>query len=167
MTCTEESAKSWDPKHPDDTEIFIVDFEQECARYWKPKTDFALADTIRLRGRNAFEHELTTPGRTGAREPVFAESIGATTVDGSAIWTCRSISTASLAKTIAGIPTWVADTGVTVTGEAKTGLQAYATISGGTQGENYSIKVKAAFSDGTTRTATCVLPVRMPVRVCE
>lgn len=166
MSCEEEAAKSWDAKHPDDTEVFVVDFERACARYWAPKDDFTLGDRIRLKGRNAFEHELTAAGRTGAREPVFAEAIGAETRDGSATWTCRAISTASLVKSISGIPTWVSDAGLSITGQAKAGLQAYATISGGAQGENYTVEVQATFSDATTLTATCILPVRMPVRIC-
>lgn len=170
MTCKPVKARSWPPKHPDATFDYAVDFEEECARTWASLTDFTAGERIRVfSGGKAvgFEFEPTTPGRTGLRPPVFPAVLGSSVVDGSVVWTCRAISSASLLRTISGTPTWETDhDAVTFSGEMVSGLKAIAKMSGGENDEDYVITVTAETSDGLVIPQTVILPVRIPVKVC-
>lgn len=167
MTCTEPAA-TWPPKHPDEDLDYAVDFEQECARKWSPRTDVAEGTKIRVYTNDksaGFEHEATTAGRTGGRMPHFATALNGTANDGSVVWTARTISSSSLRRTISGTPTWSA-TGLTIDDEDVSGTLSQANISGGEDGENYLVSVKATMSDGAEVVKVCVLPVRIPTSDC-
>lgn len=160
-----EDIAVWGQKDPDDADTFAVDFEKACARIWLPNTDFAASTRIRVYSPASgagYDHEWSG-GRTGARVPKFGASVNQTAVDGSGVWTCRTLSSASLYRTISGTPTWTADSGITVANEAIADTVATATLSGGTDGNDYTVLVKATFSDSTSRTQVCILPVKRPV----
>lgn len=170
MTCKPVKASVWPPKHPDATLDYAVDFEEECARLWSSLTDFAAGERIRIfTGGKAvgFEFEPTTPGRSGVRAPLFPSVIGATAADGSIIWTCRALSSASLLRTISGTPTWeVDDDAVTISGETVSGFKGIAKLAAGEDDEDYVVTVTATTSDGLAIPKTVILPVRIPVKVC-
>lgn len=168
MTCVNVPAQVWPEKHPDATLDYAVDFEHVCAREWAPWTDYAASTRIRvfLPGHaSGYEFEATTGGRSGGRTPVFRTT--GTIADGSVVWTPRAISASSLLRTISGTPTWNADSGITVSGATVSGFKAIAKIAGGTDGEDYSVKVAATGSDGLVIVEIAILPVRVPVRVCS
>jgi hypothetical protein len=163
-----EPASAWPDKHPDAELDYAVNFESECARKWSKWTDFAQG--VRIRVYNAtnapgFEFEATTGGRSGGRPPAFhtADAAGETVSEGSIVWTARALSSDSLIRTIVGTPAWVADSGVTVANQAIGGMVAVADISGGTDGQDYSVTVTATMSDGNDVVKVCILPVRIPV----
>ena len=170
MTCKPVAAKVWPPKHPDATLDYAVDFEEECARKWGPLRDFSAGQNIRIfTGGKAvgFEFEPTTPGRTGVRVPVFPSAIGDTVSDGSAIWTCRALSSASLLRTISGTPAWaVDDDAVTISGEAVASFQGLAKLAGGEDDDDYVVTVTATMSDGLIIPKLVILPVRIPIKIC-
>jgi hypothetical protein len=170
MTCTPVKASVWPPKHPDATLDYAVDFEEQCARLWARLTDFGAGERIRIfsGGKSVgFEFEPTTPGRSGTRTPLFPAVVGETVPDGSIVWTCRALSSASLLRTISGTPTWeVDDDAVTASGETVSGLKAIANLAGGDDGEDYTVTVTATTSDGLIIPKTVILPVRVPVKVC-
>lgn len=170
MSCdADEPALVWPAKDPDDKLDYYASFERHLARQWEPFTDFASGTRIRVYGNSksaGFEFS-SSGGRSGGRPPVWPEALAATVIDGSITWTGQALSTSSLRTTISGTPTWTADTGVTVSAEAVSGNIASALIEGGTDGEDYTVLVKATFADGTSKTAVCVLPVRRAVRVCD
>lgn len=170
MTCKPVKAAVWPPKHPDATYDYALDFEEECARLWSRLTDFQAGERIRIfTGGKAvgFEFEPTTPGRSGLRAPVFPSVIGETVPDGSIIWTCRALSSASLLRTISGTPTWaVDDDEVTISGETVSGLKAIAYLAGGEDDEDYVVTVSVTTSDGLVIPKTVILPVRIPVKIC-
>lgn len=170
MTCRPVKASVWPPKHPDATLDYAVDFEEECARQWSRLTDFGAGERIRIfDGGKAvgFEFEPTTPGRSGVRRPLFPSAVGEAVPDGSVVWTCRAISSASLLKTITGTPAWsVDDDAVTISGETVSGFKGIANLAGGEDDEDYVITVTAATSDGLAIPKTVILPVRIPVKVC-
>nr|MBA3562882.1 hypothetical protein [Gammaproteobacteria bacterium] len=64
-----------------------------------------------------FEYEATVAGQTKVREPDWPMTLGGTVTDGEVVWTARSISNASLVKTITA-SNWAAETGVSIEGEA-------------------------------------------------
>lgn len=160
--CDATSIYQWGAKDPDDSVIVEVNFEGACARQRSDKEDFAAGERIRVYSNSAargFEYE-SSGGRIGAREPRWPTTLDETVVDGSITWTCKALSDSSLTKTISGIPTWTADAGITITGATISGLIASATLSGGTDGTSYTVLVKATFSDSTSLTVPCVMPVQ-------
>lgn len=162
-----ENAHVWADKHPDAELDYAVDFESECARTWSKWTDFAINDCIRVYqagGCSGFEMKASVGGRTGGRPPVFPKVAGQTVQDGSVTWVAQALSADSLVRTISGTPTWTADSGVTVANETISGMVAIADISGGSDGEDYSVTVVATMSDGNDVVKVCILPVRVPVR---
>jgi hypothetical protein len=169
MTCgVIVRAAKWPPKHPGATWDYAVDFEEACVRTWSPITDFGAGARIRVfTGGKAvgFEFEPTTPGRSGLRMPAFKAGIGETTPDGSIVWTCRALSSASVLRTIDSI-VWDVDPDVTVTNESVVGFKALAKQGGGTDGEDYTVTVTATMSDGLVVPQVVILPVRVPVKVC-
>jgi hypothetical protein len=99
---------------------------------------------------------------------VFTQNIGQPVTDGSITWTCQAISDASLRKTVLGIPTWTPETGITASGPSISGTLTSAVLSGGVDGQDYTVLVTANFSGTppTSKTMVCILPVRRPVKVC-
>jgi len=167
VTCDIEAAEAWPAKHPDATLDYAIDFEEECSRPWDKWQDFATGTRIRVfrpGQASGYEFEATTGGRTGGRNPVFPTA--GTLTDGSVTWTPRAISSASLVRTIVGTPTWIADSGVTVSSETVSDQKAIAKIAGGTDGRDYSVTVAAIGSDGLLMVKVAILPVRVPVMVC-
>lgn len=162
MDTTRVAALQWSSKEPGATLDYYVGFEKECARVWEPFTDFSSGDRIRVYvpGRASGFEFLATAGRTAGRMPAWPSTIDNTVQDGSITWTCKALSTASLRRTISGTPVWSADTGVTISGAAVAGQVAYALISGGADGEDYSVTVTATLSDGVIVPVVVVLPVR-------
>lgn len=168
MTCHAEPARVWPDKHPDATLDYGVSFEPECARAWAKWTDFSTGTSIRvfLPGHESgLEFEATTGGRTAGRRPQFPFTAGDWVDDGSVVWTARALSAASLRRTIVGTPTWVA-TGVTISDESIAGLIATANMGGGDNRQDYPVSVTAELSDSNIIVKVCILPVRIPVRVC-
>lgn len=170
MSCDTEAALVWPrPKHPDEAVQYSVDFGPDLVRRWKAEHTHASAGVFVRPSRSrttGYDYELTTAGRTGTKEPMWPTTVAATVSDGSAVWTCRAPSTDSLITTISGTPTWAVD-GLTVADEDIEGTSAVATLSGGEDGENYSVTITATTTNGQTLTQTCVLKVRTPVFVCD
>jgi hypothetical protein len=170
MTCDAfVEAHVWPAKDPGDKLDYPVNFERHLARQWEKWTDFTTGQKIRvyLNGQaSGFEFEATTGGRTSGRAPTWPTTISATVADGSVTWTCRALSADSLKATISGVPTWTADTGITVSNQTIIGNRAIAYLADGTDGEDYTVLVKATMTDGTSITAVCILPVRRAVRIC-
>ena len=77
---------------------------------WAATTAVALNQFRRPTTANGYRYESTTAGTTGATEPIWPVTAGATVVDGSVTWTCRAN-----APTSASEPTWPTTPGGTVT----------------------------------------------------
>ena len=170
MTCETEAADMFPVKHPSATLDYAVNFELECAKKWIKWTDFATNARIRIYSHgneSGYEFEATIGGRSAGRQPRWPTTVGATVVDGSITWTCRALSSSSLTRSVVGIPAWSADSGITITNQSINGMVATANLAGGTDGNDYSVTATATLSDGTIVPKTVILPVRLPIRVCE
>lgn len=167
MPCEVVPAGVWPDKDPDSALDHYVDFETECARRWEQSTDFGASVRIREGGFDWESSGGRSRGRGRTTFPEVATADVTTVTDGSITWTCKALSTSSLKKTISGTPTWVADTGITTASAAIVGTRASAVLSGGVDGQDYTVLVNAIFSDDTTLTKVCILPVRRAVRVCS
>lgn len=58
---------------------------------WSPAADFETGAWARSASASALRFECTTPGITGAAEPNWPSTAGATQVDGTATWTAREV----------------------------------------------------------------------------
>lgn len=166
MTCTPESATVWPAKDPDDTLDYAVDFEPFLVNYWERGMQYTVASRVRPNRANGFEYECTVAGQSAHKEPIWPTTIGQTRIDGSITWTCRAVSSASLRTTIVGVPVWESDD-LTISGESASDQLALANISGGEDGESYSVLITATFADGTVKANVCILPVKRAELVCD
>ena len=169
MSCRTLEAKAWPDKDPASKLDYEVDFTDALSRKWgtsdKNRTSGVF---IRVSKDNGYDFECTTAGRSGAVEPRWPKTIGATIPDGSAVWTCRAPSTSSLVTTVSSVA-WVSpDTSVVITNETLSGQIAKAWIAGGADGQDYTLMVTATCADaeGSTIAQPCILPVRRAKRVC-
>jgi hypothetical protein len=165
MTCETLPAGVWPDKDPDTTEEFGVDFTARLTRWWEPRRDYSTSTRIRSRSRAGFEYECTTAGQSGLKEPLWPTTVTATVVDGSATWTCRAVSTASLTSTVASV-VWTPDAAITSASPSLAGQVAISNLSGGVDGTDYEVKVAATLADTRVLVKRCILPVRIARRVC-
>lgn len=165
MICKDEPALVWPDKHPDATEDYAVDFTGYLTRWRQAGTEYALTLRVRVASRPGYEYECTTAGQTGAREPIFPTSVGATVTDGSVTWTCRAVSTSSLKATVSSVD-WSADSAITISNESLSGQIATAFLAGGVDGTDYPVTVTATLSNAAEVPKVVILPVRTPRRVC-
>jgi hypothetical protein len=164
----QSAAKVWPEKHPADVLDYGFDFEQDCAREWHAWTDYASGERIRVYtagGGSGFEFECIVAGRTAGRPPPsWPTVLGSTITTGSTTWIARALSSASLLRTLVGVPTWVADSGITAANPRISGLIAIADLSGGDDGKDYAVTCTATDSNGLAIVKVAILPVRIPVR---
>lgn len=139
---------------------YAIDFEPHLVRLHEQNTDYLSGARVRPAIGTGYEYECTTGGRTGAKNVRWPTTIAATVTDGSVVWTCRALSTASLKTTVSGTPTWNADTGLTVSGATISGQRAIAYITGGVEGQRYLVRVEAVMADTTERNACFWLKIR-------
>ena len=148
-------------KDPAEALDYSVEFIAHAARYREPNTDYNTSTKVQPKRATGLEYNASTGGRTGTDEPRWPTTVAQTVTDGSVIWTAAAISTASLTRTLSSA-TWTADTGLTVSGQALQGTKSTATISGGTLGQTYLVRVDGTFSDATVRTATFWVTIARP-----
>lgn len=165
MSCQDEAASVWPEKEPDATEEFAVDFTHRLTRFRTPATEYALGIRFRVPGVAGFEYEVTSAGQTADRMPIYPKTLAATIVDGSAALTCRSLSTASLVTTVSSFA-WDVPSELTISGQSDAGQVSRAKLAGGESEVDYSVVVTATCADGQIIPKRCILPVRIPQRVC-
>lgn len=166
--CTPHTAPTL-RQHPDSVLPILFDFAARgLAQRWRSGEDLSLSYRVRPLQPNGFEYEVTTAGQSGQREPVWPRTAGATVADGSVVWTCRAISTASLSATVSSVA-WSADSGLTVASETLQGQVARALVSGGTDGQTYRVTAEATCSDGTVAVGEAFVEVSIaePCQVCS
>lgn len=170
MTCDTEPAYVLPAKHPTASLDYAVNFEPECAKKWIKWTDYATNARIRVYSagnESGYEFEATIGGRSAGRMPRWSTVIGATVIDGSITWTVRALTSGSLVRSISGMPIWSADSGITISSQSISGMVATSNLAGGADGNDYNVTVTATLSDGSIVPKLLILPVRLPVRVCE
>lgn len=147
-SCTPHEAPTL-RQHPASVLPVVFDFaERGLAQRWAPGREFSGTYRVRPISPTGFEYEATTGGQTGRKEPIWPLVIGQTVTDGSVVWTCRAVSTASLSATVSNVA-WSADAGLTISSESLQGQSARALVSGGAEGQTYRVTAEATCSDGT------------------
>ena len=73
------------PTNPGDTVTDNVDIPT-----WAASTAYSLGDIIIPTTANGYTYECTTAGTSDSSEPTWGTTVGGTTADGTAVWTCRA-----------------------------------------------------------------------------
>lgn len=123
-----------------------------CANYWRANELVLLGEFVRPTKATGFAYQVSDGGTTGAREPTWPQTLGATVMSGSAMLTCVAAGSSGL--NAISDPSAVSDpTGMTVTGVSESeSTKILATYQGGTLGQDYD----AVFTftlNGITRVA--------------
>lgn len=155
---------TWAPvvlNDPEEARGVALSLYRECANFWRANEAYGLGEYIRPNRATGYSYECTTAGSSGAREPVWPTSIGATVPDGSVTWTCAPAAangvTAISAPTASSEPTGLAITNVSVSESTK--ILATYSAPGSTFGQDFD----AVFSftlDGEPRRARQQVQIR-------
>ena len=130
-----------------DTVPVVLDFSQVAANTWRRAALYDANARVRPSKDSGFEFEASAAGQSGAREPRWPNTLGATVTDGSITWTAKAVSTASLVKTLASV-TWTVPSSFTVSGESVDAVKQLATayLQPSVAGE-FEVIAWATFSD--------------------
>jgi hypothetical protein len=164
--CDAQPAGVFPDIDPEGSDWHYVDFTQ--ARWLERGEEVTAAVRYRVKSAPGYEFECTNAGQTAAREPIFPKVIASTVQDGSAVFTCRALSTASLLRALSGTPVWSGGAVTVFSGQTATGqlAKAFITMTNAVDGTDYEVLVKATFDDGAVIPKRCILPARKAVRVC-
>lgn len=158
-----EPEYTWPPFQldPEDTRGVALSLFRECANFWRANEAYEAGEHIRPNRATGFAYQCTTAGSSGAREPVWPTTIGATAPDGSVVWTCAAA--AGNGVTAISAPSAVSEpTGLTITNVAvseSTKILATYSAPGSTAGQDFD----AVFSftlDGEPRKARQQVQIR-------
>lgn len=144
-----------------DAKRYGVDFVEECARYRKPDTDYALNAIVRPAKSTGLQYKATTAGHSGVQEPRWPTAVAGTVNDGSVVWTAEAFGAGSLERTLSSA-VWTVDSGLTKASQLEDGTQSTAILSGGTEGQVYLVRVLGTLSDGQTINGHFYLKIRRP-----
>lgn len=113
---------------PGDNLDFAIEWSHWLSLRWSPGLAFAAGSVIRPRSSTGFEYLTAGGGMTAAAaipsvEPKWPTALGGAVQDGSVIWTCQAISTASLVSSIVS-SSWLSDAPVTNAGASLIGYKA-------------------------------------------
>ena len=140
-----------------------VDWEPFLARYWRAGRTIATGTRVRPTRFNGYEYEATQGGQTGRSEPTWRTTLGGTNADGSVVWTCRPVSTASLLTTVQN-STWEVDGqpagAPTLSNDSFTGQVTTVWVGGGTSGQRYSLLNRVQLANSQQVEAELVIPVQ-------
>jgi len=145
---------TFDPVAVDPGESFKVELDLfgKCASFWLPNEQYASLEYARPNRANGFAPQVTTPGTSGVREPIWPRTLGATVIDGSVTWTMAEAGLNGLnpitSPSAASDPAGLTISNVAVSESTKI----LATYSGGTLDRHYD----AVFTftlNGVTRVA--------------
>lgn len=144
-----------DPGRELDVELSLYDL---CAAKWVANRDYTTSEFALPRIATGFAYEATTGGRSGAREPVWPRTVGATVQDGGITWTCRAAG--SNAMYALSDPSAVSDPlGLTISSVAVSAdCNIHATYEGGTLGRDYDVVYTVTLNGKT-------VVFRQPVKV--
>lgn len=147
MTCRTLDVQAWpERKSPAADLRYEVDFVGALSRRWE-RGDWQLGDRIRHGG---YDWEVTRAGRSGDTAPRFSHQPiidRTTTPDGSAVFTAREPSGASLITTVNSFG-WSEPAGLTVEHQVDGLTKTSVRISGGDLGAEYQFEVSANCANG-------------------
>jgi len=146
-------------KDPDVDAEYYIDFRDVIVAEALAGTDYEAGSILFFENDTGFYYEVTTAGRTSRWYPnSLPRSSGLTVEYGSCILTCKHPSDVSLGA-LSSV-TWTADPGITVISQFAVGLAAHVTLSGGTDGVDYSLTCRVTPTTTFALEKTIIVPVR-------
>lgn len=144
-----------------DRDFYGINFEGWLANRWQGGQEILVGEVIRPSKANGYEFVCSTAGQTAADEPTWVLPIGATTNDGSAVWTCQAVGTDSLISTVANV-NWVAPPGILAVEQTLVNQTASALIDAtlAVLGTDYLVNVAATMADGEEKVGQLKFKVR-------
>lgn len=151
--------QSFAEKDPDVSAEYEFDFLDVLVREADRRDWLEAGELVRYPVDTGYLYLVTTAGRTGSAYPsALPRDIDAEHQDGSATLQCKH-------PTNAGGPTvatavWTVPSGLTISSQRESGTSAFATLAGGTDGDDYAVLCRMTASNGQVFEQTAVLPVR-------
>jgi hypothetical protein len=124
-------------KDPGETIKVRLDLYNQCAHFWRDNESFEQNEYIRPNRANGYAYRCSVAGTSGAREPKWPQTVGATVRDGSATWTC--VAAGSFGLNAITDPSGTSDpTGLTISDvSVSEDTKILSTYSGGSDGEDF------------------------------
>lgn len=147
-------------KDPDVAKTYSIDWFKELVTPAPRSTAVALGAIVRTPlVDTGLLYECTVAGRTQERYPWHWPALaGETLRDGSVVWTARHPSDVSASAVSSAV--WTVPTGITLDSQAEDGFFTHATLSGGTDGEDYDLVCRMTPSVGDVAERTITVRVR-------
>jgi len=91
---TDEVEYRFDPvtKNAGESRAVELEWFNLCANFWRSNEAYSASEYVRPNVSTGFAYQTTGGGLSGAREPRWPTTLGATVVDGSITWTCVAAS---------------------------------------------------------------------------
>jgi hypothetical protein len=148
-----------DEKDPDVSSEYFVDFHDALVQEAERRAEFSTGVYLYFPRDTGFYYEVTTAGRLAQHYPhQIPRAAGETIADGSAVLTCRHPDSVVLAEPSS--VAWTVPTGITNASQRISGMRAYITLSGGTDGVDYDILCRMTPTAGNIIEQTITVPVR-------
>lgn len=146
-------------KDPDVDIEYGIDFRDELVAEALPQTEYSSGAILFFARDTGFYYEVTTAGRTGLSYPRnLPQTSGDTMRYGSCVLTCRKPSEVTIAAISSAA--FTLDTGITNASQRTSGLVAFITLSGGTDGVDYDVACRLTPTIGNAIDKTITIQVR-------
>lgn len=141
-----------------DTE-YGINFHDELVVEAAPRTSYALNQVLYFPMDTGYYYVVSTAGRTARNYPhALPRQSGETVTFGSCVLACKHPSEVTLTSISSAV--WTLDDGITNASQRISGLVAYVTLSGGTDGADYNVTCRLTPSTGNPIDKTIIVPVR-------
>jgi hypothetical protein len=148
-----------DQKDPDVNAEYGIDFHDELVTEALPRMNYALNEVLFFAQDTGFYYQVTTAGKTGLSYPRNLARVSGDTVKyGSCVLTCKAPSEVSIASI--STAAWTLPSGITNASQRTSGLSAFITLAGGTDGVDYDITCRLTPSVGNPIDKTITIQVR-------
>lgn len=150
-----------DPKDPDDVEAeYAIDWYDELVPVAEREAAIAEGTVAQFEPDTGWLYECTTGGRTSRHYPrSVARAAGQTFADGSVVWTCRHPDDVSSIPVVQDAD-WDVPAGITLVSQSQLGTVTRIKLSGGTDGEDYTLTCHMTPTVGAPMDQSIVIPVR-------
>ncbi|MGH8259861.1 MAG: hypothetical protein ACREUG_09240 [Steroidobacteraceae bacterium] len=128
-------------KRADEELSYFFDWREELRAWWCAGQDYSAGAFMRLRGSPGFAYQGQADGESGAIEPAGALVLGQTIRDGSMLWTAMAASAGGTDPIASASWSLIApaDAALLIVPTFNTAELSYATFSGGTSGQSYTV----------------------------
>lgn len=141
-------------KSPDSVRLITLEWFPLVADFWEPSRQHSTSDIVRPLVATGFAYQASGAGQSGDREPAWPRALNGTVTDGSITWTAIAAGangvTAVSSPSVTVSPSGELSAGVAsvINGDG-TNTRVQFTLSGGTVGKRYLVKVQVTAGSET------------------